>query len=293
MVYSIENEVYKVCIDTKGAELQSVINKKNNRERIWQANSENYWIRRAPILFPYCGALKNGKFSHNEKEYAYGQHGFLRNQEFAVLEQSSDKIVFEFKSSVETFEVYPFNFVLEIKFYIENNTLHHSFWVKNTSDEKMYFNVGFHPGFNCPFDDEHSIEDYVFEFEQVESPDYLEKNENGKTGNIKRFFNDSKIIPMNQNMFDDDSVAMIGLKSKWLKIQEKNSTRSVTVDIENFPYVLIWSNATKPIKFVCIEPWHGIDDFIDASGVLAEKKGIQALSTNEEFSTVCKMTFTE
>ena len=291
MLYYIENENYKVGIETKGAELQSIVDKKNQREIMWQAGLENYWIRQAPILFPYCGALKNDTFTHNGNTYKYGQHGFLRNQELKVVEQHANKIIFECESTNETLEVYPFNLVVQITFTIVENTLHHSFWVKNTSAEKMYFNVGFHPGFNCPFDDQHTIEDYVFEFEQEESPDYLVRKGNLISGEKSRLFNNSKILPMTQNMFDDDSIAMVELKSKWLKIQEKDSERSITVDIAGFPYVLIWSNATKPIKFICVEPWQGINDLESASGVLSEKEGIQALSPNEEYTTVCKMTF--
>ncbi len=51
------------------------------------------------------------------------------------------------------------------------------------------------------------------------------------------------------------------------------------------PYVGFWS--TYPVKspFLCIEPWCGIADTLEASGELSEKLGIQALPPEELFET--------
>jgi galactose mutarotase-like enzyme len=43
----------------------------------------------------------------------------------------------------------------------------------------------------------------------------------------------------------------------------------------------IW--AAKNADFVCIEPWCGIADSVDASGELAEKEGINQLAAGQTF----------
>ena len=51
------------------------------------------------------------------------------------------------------------------------------------------------------------------------------------------------------------------------------------------PFVGIWSPTPKEAPFVCIEPWCGIADAVDATGQLAEKFGINKLPANELFKT--------
>ena len=52
-----------------------------------------------------------------------------------------------------------------------------------------------------------------------------------------------------------------------------------------FPYLGIWSK-NQSSEFICIEPWFGLADSVDATGELAEKEGIINLEPNKEFS--CK-----
>ena len=70
---------------------------------------------------------------------------------------------------------------------------------------------------------------------------------------------------------------------------EKDSGRRVTVDIEGFPYVLIWS-AHGPVKFVCIEPWHSLPDTEDAPEEWTEKPQLMRLAPGETWSASLAMT---
>ena len=58
-----------------------------------------------------------------------------------------------------------------------------------------------------------------------------------------------------------------------------------TFTFEDFSYLGIWSqNQESP--FVCIEPWFGVADKVDASWDFREKAGILKLGIGEKFS--CK-----
>jgi galactose mutarotase-like enzyme len=45
--------------------------------------------------------------------------------------------------------------------------------------------------------------------------------------------------------------------------------------------IIIWQKPGAP--YICIEPWYGMADSEDATGNLAEKKGIMTLNAGEEF----------
>ena len=89
MLHILENDLVKACIDDFGAEIKSVIGKKTNTEYMWQGDKA-YWGGTAPILFPICGRLFDGKYTHQGKEYEMKIHGFARHSQFVVLEKSND-----------------------------------------------------------------------------------------------------------------------------------------------------------------------------------------------------------
>ena len=56
------------------------------------------------------------------------------------------------------------------------------------------------------------------------------------------------------------------------------------MEYDNFPYIAFWSPKDAP--FICLEPWYGISDFVDATGVLEEKKGIEKIVENGIFNAI-------
>lgn len=90
----LENETMKITISEKGAEITSLIRKKDNAEYIWQADSK-YWGRHAPLLFPIVGRVKNNKYRIGKKEYTLSQHGFVRDMNFDQIEKNSNSVLFK------------------------------------------------------------------------------------------------------------------------------------------------------------------------------------------------------
>ena len=66
MLHILENDVLRVAIDDHGAQLMSILGKKDNTEYLWQGDAR-YWKDRAIMLFPICvlvatlGALEYGE----------------------------------------------------------------------------------------------------------------------------------------------------------------------------------------------------------------------------------------
>ena len=46
------------------------------------------WGRHAPVLFPLVGRLPGDVYHHEGRDYKLPQHGFARDQQFAVLRHS-------------------------------------------------------------------------------------------------------------------------------------------------------------------------------------------------------------
>lgn len=291
MEYTIENDYLRVRVQSKGAELCSVVKKETGEEMLWQADPA-VWGRHAPILFPYCGRLKDGAFTHKGVSYEGGQHGFARDLEHTLVEQGTDTITLCLEANALTMEKFPFAFKLFSTFRLSGETVHHAIRVQNDGDEPMPFGFGYHPAFLCPFDGAHKAEDYVLRFERPESPVVIETGEDDGlvTGETRVYFDGQTDIPLCDGFFDHDSTCFSRLRSKTFSLVEKDTGRCVTVDIEGYPYVLMWS-AKGPIRFVCIEPWHSLPDARTATGVWTEKPDTVRLAPGEGWDTALAMTF--
>lgn len=101
MRHTIENEFLTVTVDTKGAELVSVVDKATGAEMMWDGQKD-VWPRRAPILFPYCGKLNGGHYTLDGQTYEGGQHGFGRDFEHEFVGAENGAMRFVLRANEET-----------------------------------------------------------------------------------------------------------------------------------------------------------------------------------------------
>ena len=296
MRYTIENETLKVTADTRGAELVSVTDKTTGAEMMWNADPA-VWDFHAPILFPYCGKLKGGAYQLDGKQISGRMHGFARDLEHAFLGADGSAMGFRLSSDEETRKLLPREFDFETTFSLYGRTLRHTVKVTNRGEQELRFGLGYHPGFAFPFDDRHTTRDYELRFDCPQSPVVCK---NVESGPAEGFACDEKYvmvensvsIPLNDRMFDTDSYCMTELSAKTLSIVEKDSGRRVTLDISPFPYVLLWSmGGFDTLKFLCVEPWHTIQDRVDATGNWDDKPCAAVLAPGESWETHLDMTF--
>lgn len=295
MRYTLENEFLAVTADSLGAELVSVVDKATGAELLWQRDAK-VWPRQAPILFPYCGRLRGGRYTLDGKAYECPQHGIARDYEHEFLGVSGGEMRFRLCSNADTLARFPREFQLTSIFRLAGRTLRHTLAVKNTGEKELRFGAGYHPGFAFPFDDQHSTEDYELRFDTPQTPAVVEtgsgENAGLVTGNVHLLMEKSAVIPLHDHLFDSDSICMSALSAKTLSIVEKGSGRAVTLDVAGYPYVLIWSMPGDPaLRFICIEPWRSLPDRVDATGEWNEKPCAAALAPGEEWHTDLDMTF--
>src|SRR5687768_17523040 len=109
MKYSIENEFLKVEVIEKGAELNSIWQKKHQIEYLWSGDA-SYWAKKSPVLFPIVGTLKDNTFILDNISFSLGRHGFAREKLFTLTKQSPASLEFTLTDDKETFANYPFHF---------------------------------------------------------------------------------------------------------------------------------------------------------------------------------------
>jgi len=288
MISKLDNKKIKIEVDSQGAQLQKLVLKKDDKNYLWHGDSK-YWGRRAPILFPIVGRLKEDKYIYNDQEYKMTQHGFARDKEFELVEQSKNHLSYLLKQSRDTLEKYPFKFRLQIKYSIQGNSLDISYRVINQDQKDIYFSVGAHPAFYWPQNEDEKKEDYYLEFEKKEkAARYL--LEDGLLNQQQELILDNqKILELTPDIFKDDALVFKDLKSEKISLKSRKSEVEVKVEFEDFPYLGIWSQSAEA-PFICIEPWQGIADSIDSRGIIEEKEGIIQLTPGEEFTSTHTIT---
>jgi aldose 1-epimerase len=291
MEFIIENEFLKVTVISSGAQIKSVIRKSDGVEHMWQADPA-VWGSHAPILFPHTGRLKDGKMIAKGQTFENcTPHGFARNMEHELVAKNKDTLVLQLTDSPETLAKWPYKFRLLSSFVLDEDVLHHTLTVENRDEEDMPFGIGFHPAFAVPFDGDHTYADYELRFDKLESPLCMETLPRGLiTGGTYYLGKNINAIPLDDQLFANDSHCMVGLQSDTLGIYEKGTGRGVVCSIKSFPYCLIWSKPGEP-KFVCIEPWMSLPSPEEVGYEWNEKPAAAILAPGETWATTMSSAF--
>ncbi len=283
MIHTIENSFLSVKIQHKGAEICSLKSKMTNQEFMWNADPD-IWGSHAPVLFPIIGMLKNGTYKYQDKTYSIPKHGFIRNNEkLVVAEKSDNSITLKYKYNEDSLAMYPFKFVFSITFKVVENSLLVTHKIDNIDEKEMLFSIGGHPGFKCPLNDNEAYTDYYIEFEEEENENTWTLAKSGLlSGESIPLLNKTKILPLNEDLFNDDALIFKNLKSSKASLKNKNNNTKLTVSFDDFDYLGIWAKPKAP--FVCIEPWLGITDADNTKGELELKEGIIKLNSNSSYT---------
>ena len=285
MQYILENSRIKATFESFGAELIS-LQDEDGKEYLWYGDS-TFWGRHAPILFPFVGKVRDGKYRYKGVEYTMGQHGFARDMEFTLVSQTEDEIWFELDSTPETVKKYPFEFRLEAGYKLIENTLRVMWKVVNPStEEKLYFSIGAHPAFLCPLEEGTAQCEHFMQLDVKEAEYYSANLESGLRLPEKRELKSTDgrwqlsegFFDMGDRgtyIFEDNQVKEVSLVTP-----EGRAYVTVSFDM---PVVAVWSPEKKQAPFVCIEPWCGRCDAWDYEGSLEEREWGNELASGGVF----------
>lgn len=282
MIYELLSDGAAVKVETKGAEIQS-FQDVFGLEYIWQGDGL-HWSKHSPVLFPFIGALNNGRYLYNGSEYEMGRHGFARDMDFEVLMKERSRLLLSLSPNAQTRAVYPFKFRFQVAFTVEHTALAVEYRIENTGDVELPFSVGGHTAYNCPLHPEESFEEYTVDFEKPESFSRLLLNGDGLfSGETLPFIQDSRSFALTHTLFDLDAIVPDCMNSRTVTLMNKKTGRGVQVDYPDFENLAIWSQAGDA-PFVCLEPWNGRASGTYDGPALEDKQGLIRLSPFSRYS---------
>ena len=290
MNYTISNGIYTAPVSSHGAELISIKHNLSDSEIIWQSNNEQFWSKHSPLLFPFCGRLKDKKYSYRGYSYGMSAHGFISGKEFSLISNTADTVVLEFTSDAETLAVYPFSFTFVASYKLSDNGIECKVSVTNTGDEVMPFMFGWHPGFMLPNGNDAEIESYEIFFDKnlksvtwiplqhgcfarIHGEEYVLGGGKYRLNEEEIYKNDTMIFKGCPNSATLRSCASgYSLSLKWSK---------------NTPVLCIWKEPSSEARFICIEPWSNSIGDGESDEVLEKRDMIRLGTGKTEVFTYC------
>lgn len=259
MEYTIKSRELVLTAATKGGLLHA-LRTTDGKELLWDGKPE-VWAGRAPVCFPWCGKLQDGWYElDGARHEAPTRHGFARDMEHELVAQSGSEMTF--KLVWKGGEVWPWAFTFRTTHKVEGKKAFTVCTATNDSDRPMPTQMGFHPGFLCPFVEGSDIEEYAVRFAG------------------------GKVVPLERHIFDEDSMTIEG-GGDWARLEHVPTGKYIEVNNKGWFNTLIWSAPGIP-GFMCIEPWSG---FIGPSHDLMERPGAVALAPGESKTWTLEMDF--
>lgn len=277
-LYAIENEDLRVTVSDMGAELQEIVWKRSGEQVLWHGDPA-VWKGRAPWLFPIIGRLKDDYYTFRGRRCDMAMHGFARKAVFDAERTGDDALRFTLRESPETLAVYPWRFELSISYRLNGLRLGIDCAVRNRDEKDMFFSLGAHPGFLCQAGDRLRFGDL----------DELICRRLTADGHLLRLAGEpvaleSHMLTLQAALFEDD--AMIFEKPAATDITlVRAQGASVRFSFDAVPWLGVWS---KPVggglRYICLEPWLGVDDRVDTDHDIEHKEAIQSLAPGGEAS---------
>lgn len=265
MNYTINNARTSVTVTDLGAEVISVV--VDGKERLWQ-NSTGEWAGHAPLLFPVCGHCG---VKVDGVEYPIKAHGFAKRMPFALVDSGNNFLTFALSSNEETKAVYPFDFIFEVTYRIEENTLSIEYNVKNPAKTPLYFACGGHETFDLFGED---VDNFEIDFEKEEKLVHYYHDKDGYiTGKTMDCGNGKPFSLPKDFLQEGETLIFKDVQSRSVNLVRKGGKPLATVTFEGFSNLLLWRQ--DEARYICIEPWTNLPDDAGVPDIeFSQKSGV-------------------
>lgn len=286
---AVENSVIAIKIARLGAELISLKIKKNGEWVGLLVNDDDtdpqhdYWKRHAPFLFPIVGGLQNDTSKTTDgKTISLPSHGFARINTFNMAETGSDseKAWIEYSLSNPNLDNYPWDCELTIRYTLTDRTLNTEVITKNRSNETMWYQFGWHPGFKAPISGnasdrpkvELTIPNGTYKLKGVDPDCLLTDLDTDLTVTAPLKLSDKELK-------DTYILDMESVDNRWVSLYDPESDIKTTLTFDQYPHLGLWALPNAP--YICLEPWQGCDDYVEQTP-FDKKFGIASLEAGQE-----------
>ena len=289
MIVQLKNDCLTVAISDIGAELQSVRGA-DGTEYLWQGDKAS-WADRAPVLFPFCGRLWDGKCTDAGIPCNPGVHGFLRFMTTEVTEKSDTSVTFRARDNAETRIKYPYPFEVRLTYRLLGRTLTLQAEIVNRGARVLPFAFGLHPGFSLPFAGG-PMADYTVRFvgaDGVIRRVKFDAEECFPIGGSRDFaLRDGEYFDPTEAFFAAGSGFFCGMPHE-VALEKRETDRRITMQFPGFRYFGLWKAPGG--QFLCMEPWTSMPATHGENTELTEKPDLLRLAAGESRILTCTFAF--
>jgi galactose mutarotase-like enzyme len=202
-----------------------------------------------PILFPFANPLKNDTFEHTGSKIL--QHGFARNTEWSLIENTSTKAVLklsfkDFDQALRSAFPFPFDLLLEIQLNLDNS-IDYTLNLSNIGNKNLPIAPGIHPYFSINHMDKPKLKiNEIQEFKAIDFP-----------------WNST----LSGDFYDFKGEVNINFPDYVLNISEIGPN-------PDCKYIVVWSQNESQTDhdFVCFEPFYRETNAINTNPILVKPK---------------------
>ncbi|THK33755.1 hypothetical protein EHS39_34125 [Ensifer sp. MPMI2T] len=241
--YRMQNAVIIHCgvaraiISLRGAELLSW--RVGANDLLWPG-SPSSWNQSCPLMFPSCGWSPSSSVEINGEYHPMPVHGFIGMLDFEVVSSSESEVTLRSFDTKFTRTMFPFEFLLEVKFKISDCMLSIDICVKNTSAMSMLpYSVGMHPGFRWPRNSSDKS-GWRLQFEEEESPFVPCISSQGLIkADQRKVPLSGRLLHLHDGLFQDEALCFLNARSRRLSLIGEDAT--VHVDAPDARHWIIWA----------------------------------------------------
>lgn len=235
------------------------------------------------ILFPFANRIKNGLYTFKGKEYKFNcnengrnnaLHGLVFNKKFELIKHELNtnycSVTLSYQEKKKSIG-FPFYYKIYVTYTLKEKSIGVSIKIKNSDSSSFPFTLGWHPYFESS--------NLYSSFLNFDSSEKIAFDENLITTGFTKF-NLENSLQIKDSQLDDSYV----LNSNLIEFTTPLYSLKLDSDTkENFLQIYTPKNRKK----IAIEPMTGICDSFN------NKKGLQILHANEEFTANWNVTFSK
>lgn len=255
---------YATLTLTDGAYALTVTPEKGGMATSFTKDGEEYlWLRDKnfestdrprcgiPILFPSCSKPDGGVHHFGGADYPIEVHGLADLVPWQVKTATDEAIELTLAPNGLTKFVYPFDFLLTMRYTLVGNTATLALTVANTGDKDLPFSVGFHPYFAAS-----NLDNVSFAIDAATCSEDAKGEQPAAP----------QPITLTRKPGSADSIRLLtGVKSPMVMTDAGNGHKvTVAFDESCFTNGVLWQQDAEP--FVCMEPWNGWANSVNEEG---------------------------
>ena len=246
---TLQNDNTICRIDPHGGEMRALT--VSGKDLLWSGDPDVF-AGVAPVLFPFCGRLKDGSYRHGGAAFELPIHGFAGQSDFKVTERRDTAVTLTLCDSTQTRAIYPFSFVFEITYTLLERGVEIVFSVQNKSPGPLPFSLGGHYAFAAP----NGVTGTRIHFDRPTDLIHTCLSPNGLlTAETKTVAQNVDVFAPDYTLCENDSYVFLH------QVSRACSFEGIEIGYPDSPNLVLWT--LPDAKFLCIEPWNGRPDSED------------------------------